>query len=76
MVFNTMKNIHTLPFPELISEMVNYSHEKSLELKVLRVHSKCLVRKHYALADKIKTKYKRYFLQSDFEMAFRIFEYE
>lgn len=54
----------------LINELVDYSKEQSLKIKVRRVYNKALKLGKLELCDKIETKYSRYFPQSDAVMAF------
>lgn len=65
-----MKNIDRLPFPNLLTELVNYAEDKSLETKVKRIHALCIKSKRFILADRILRKYPQYFKASDLSIAF------
>lgn len=53
----------------LIQELQSFGEIKSLEIKVRRVHWKCIKQRHLDLADKIEAKYRSYFPKSDLVMA-------
>lgn len=62
-------NLERLPFPNLLTELVNYGENKSFERKVKRVHALCVRQMHVELSDKIQAKYSQYFRGSDLVMA-------
>lgn len=65
-----MRHIDRLPFPNLLTELKNYSEDKALEIKVKRIHALCVKSKRFILADKILRKYPQYFKASDLSIAF------
>lgn len=61
-----------IPFPSMLNELLDYSKDKSFEIKVRRIHRLCIKSGRIVLADKIEMKYGRYFPKSDLVMAFRM----
>ena len=55
---------------DLITDLLSYSEDKSMEIKVRRVYHMCIRQGHMQLADKIEHKYSRYMFKSDLAIAF------
>lgn len=56
-------------FDELLNFTVKFDKER-LGFKAHRIYVRCLRKKHFTIADRIKKKYGRLFPQSDMAVAF------
>ena len=60
-----------IAYPELLNDLVNYSKDRSLEVKVKSIYFKCIRARKINIADQIKIKYPQYFkVKSDALIAF------
>lgn len=69
-IHDFLKNDRMVVDKGILNELLHYSKDKSLEQKVRRIYYKAIRARKIDLSDRIKEKYRKFFVDDDWTMAY------